>query len=365
MNYRKERNFIVAYEGETCRGKWDILTNQFYGIRGGLVKSRPSAFSHESLYNVIVREGLDSTAIISFMYLMYDYANELERQFTAEMGRRIEEIISVDLRFRHASDTISFLTTDKTTLNKECVTYLKDHYNGVYSKTAIIHFNEMKQFADCYAHATDDQDKEWISEVIDQRDNKLPNDFVSSMIRRATTEKVRLCYDSYDFTILLSEWVEYLTALGEEIKVCHNILTTYAIIKWRYEKLQEQNYNTILKRNNDKPFLYFEDESYIAIPLLSREDFHREATAQNNCVESTYMDYAKRGVTYIVGVRLKSDPNRPYITCEVNRSGHIEQYLRKYNGDPEYKDKVFKEKFQKYIYQKMDEVCSCSHAEGG
>lgn len=364
MKYVKERNFIVAYEGETYRGKWNILTNQFYGIRGGLVKSRPHAFSRESFYNVLIQEGTDSSSIMSFIYLIYSYADELERLFTAEMGQRIEEIISVDLRFRHDSDTISFLTTDKTTLNKECVTYLKDNYNGAYSKTAITHFNEMKQFADCYVHVTDDQDKEWIDEVIDERDHKLPIDFVSGMIRRATTEKVRLCYDSYDFATLLSEWVEYLTALGEEVKVCHNILTTYAIIKWRYEKLQEQNYNIILKQNNDRPFLYFEDESYITIPLLSREDFHREATVQNNCVESTYMDYVKHGTTYIVGVRLKSDPNRPYITCEVDRSGHIEQYLRRYNNDPESVDKVFKEKFQKYIYQKMKEPYSDSHAEG-
>ena len=138
----------------------------------------------------------------------------------------------------------------------------------------------------------------------------------------------------------------------------------YNIILWRHEKYEEENYNKKLKENNDKPFLYFEDETYIVRPLLTQEDFHYEATGQNNCVESMYMDDVSRGETYIVCVRLKSNPDKTYITCEVLHDGSIEQFLRKNNDSPDDDDEVFEGKFQEYIYQKMRELKSQAHVEG-
>jgi hypothetical protein len=44
------------------------------------------------------------------------------------------------------------------------------------------------------------------------------------------------------------------------------------------------------------------------------------------------MDKVFDGKTYIVGIRKKSDPDTPYITCEVNKESKlIWQYLRKNN----------------------------------
>lgn len=348
MKYVKERNFIVAYDDTGCRGKWDILTNQFYGVRGHIVKTRPVSFNDDSLRNYIYNREDDS--IVDVLYFLYNYPDTLTRAYDNErVGQRLEEVISVGLRLSHSSSTFRMLATDTTTLNKECVEYLKENFNNTYSDYAIANYQKSIIYKECFVHVTDEDDKAWVRDIISEVNTSLPADYVISMIRRAITEKVRMAYSSYSFCSLMEDWAECLKNMDEEVKVYHNILTMYAIIKWRYEKYREANYDAILKKNNDKPFLYFEDDKYIARPLLSHDDFHREAMRQDNCVENTYMDIVANGKTYIVGIRLKDDPEMPYITCEVNTDGEIEQFLRRFNNYPDAQDKVFQRKFQNFI----------------
>lgn len=349
MKYVKERNFIVAYDGDVRRGKWDILTNQFYGVRGGIVKTRPVAFNDDTMrrYLYYLEEG---TPISDVIYMLLNYFDTLTRAYGNErVGQRMEEVISVGLRLGHNSELFRTLATDDTVLNKECVEFLKENYSSVYASWTIEGYKTRQTYKDCFVHLTDDDDKDWVRGVIDEVDKSLPVDFVVGMVRRGVTEKVRMAHSSYSFSNLIKEWVLCLKGMEEEVKVYHNILTMYAIIQWRYNKYKQDNYDALLKKYNDKPFLYFEDDRYIARPLLSRADFHKEATRQENCVENSYMEYVARGETYIVGVRLKSDPEVPYLTCEVGTSGEIEQFRRRFNNSPDTQDREFQSKFQEFI----------------
>lgn len=349
MKYVKERNFIVAYDGNVRRGKWDILTNQFYGVRGGLVKTRPVAFNEDTMrrYLYYLEE---ATPISDVIYMMYNYFDTLTRSYSNEhVGQRLEEVISVGLRLNHNSELFRLLATDNTVLNKECVEFLKENYDNVYASWTIEGYKTRMTYKDCFVHVTDEVDKDWIRGIIDEIDKSLPVDFVVGMIRRGVTEKARMTQSSYGFACLIKEWAQCLEGMEEEVKVYHNILSMYAIIKWRYNKYKQDNYDALLKRYNDKPFLYFEDDRYIARPLISKADFHTEATRQENCVESNYMDDVSRGETYIVGVRLKTNPEVPYLTCEVSLSGNIEQFLRRFNNSPDNQDRAFRDKFQEFI----------------
>lgn len=355
MRYVKERNFIVAYDGTVYRGKWDILTNQFYGVRGGIVKTRPVAFNDDTM-RTYLRNIYSNTPISDVIYMLYSYSDTLNRSYNNEhVGQRLEEVISVGLCLAHNASTFKMLATDTITLNKECVEFLKENYDNTYSEYAMDCYKAHLTYKDCFTHVTDEADKSWIRDVLGEVDKSLPTDYIVSMIRRAVTEKVRMTTSGYGFSCLIKEWATALNGMEEEIKVYHNILSMYAIIRWRFEKYKKENYDALLKRFNDKPFLYFEDDRYITRPLITRVDFHTEATRQDNCVESNYMDEVAQGTTYIVGVRLKSDPETPYITCEVDKDGDIVQFLRRFNNYPDGTDKAFQLKFQTFIKESMKE----------
>ena len=253
------------------------------------------------------------------------------------------------MRLEHSSNLFRTLVTDATVLNKECVEYLKENYDALYSGHTIASYKTQQVYKDCFIHLTDDNDKEWVRGILAEVDKTLPVDFVVGMIRRGVTEKARMTQSAYGFACLIQEWAICLKGMEEELKVYHNILSMYAIIRWRYNKYKQDNYDALLKRYNDKPFLHFETDRYIARPLISQADFHTEATRQENCVESSYMDDVAKGETYIVGVRLKSDPEVPYLTCEVSTSGNIVQFLRRFNNSPDSQDREFQNKFQEFI----------------
>ena len=88
-----------------------------------------------------------------------------------------------------------------------------------------------------------------------------------------------------------------------------------------------------IRANNDLPYLYYRDDDWIVVPLLSAEDFHREAEQQHNCVERIYMEQVQKGRTHVISLRLACRPDRSYITCEV-KNGKIEQWLTANNTKP-------------------------------
>lgn len=323
MDYRKERNFIVAYDGENCRGKWNILTNEYIGIKGAVVKSKPTAFTGNTLRTMA------TSSPVSIMQLVQNHAGSW-CPYTIEHGKRLEEIASVNLLVR-SNDyyTWRWLTTDKTKLTKDCVKYLQDNYGSVYSQESIEHYRVYHSHKDFMSKLT--EQKEWATDVIRYVDKVVPIEFLQGMILRGIHEKVFQTNNSSSFAHLINNWYAMIEKLHDTLEVKHNILTNYTILYWVYNEYKNAHYDEQLRANNDKSFLYFENDEFIVRPLLSRKEFHDEAEAQSNCVERMYMEYVYNNSTYVVTVRRKSDPNTSFITCEVNHSGRINQYLYKCN----------------------------------
>ena len=354
MDYRKERNFIVAYEGGEYRGKWDFLTNQFYGLRGTVVKTRPASFTKATLYQICRLHDCD-LPIYSVLYLLSDYGDYWNQHFNERMGQRLEEVISVGLGFYCSYSNIMFLTADNTTLNKECVEYLKDKNRGMYSEDTVREYTVVNQCTGLLQHL-DETEKSWAIETLKRLDRPadMPITFATSMIFRGIHEKIHTYQNSWWYADLIKNWYQWLTDMSEKLEVPHNILTLNPILRWRYNKFKEERYDEMIALHNDKPFLYYENDRYIVRPLLTRQDFHTEATAQRNCVESMYMEKVADNKTYIVGIRLKSNPNQPYITCEVRPDGSIWQYLLKENHTVyDEEDKAFKCLYQNHLLEAL------------
>lgn len=324
MEYRKENHFIVAYKDGQYRGKWDILTNQYIGIKGGILKNKPTSFSSQ-----LIEGDMNSCFRSAFHFIGYA---DRYNPFTVEHGKRIEEIISVGLKLGNDWQLWREFTFNQPKLTKDFVAYLNANHNGVYGRKSIRDYNIYKNYKDTIEKCSDH--KQWATEAISCVNSEVPVEFVKGMILRAIHEKVFMTEYSSDFGKIINDWYNYITCLGDKLEVKHNILTNYTILKWVYEEYRSAHYDEELKKYNDKNWLYFEDNDFIVFPLLTKADFHKEADVQCNCVERLYMEKVAQGTTHVVAVRKKNNPDVPYITCEVSNHGAIIQYLLKYNRYP-------------------------------
>lgn len=345
MEYRKETHFIVAYEGDKMKGKWDILTNTFIGVKGGVLKSRPASFTYDRTR--------DMNDVIGSAYRLATSYTDRWHPYTAERGQRLEEIISVGLRVPHSWSLWQNLCGDKTKLTKECVKYIMDNFGGVYDDESIASYRIYKTYKSVLDKCG--EQKSWASCVLREVNSSVPSDFVMGMILRAIHEKVFYTYDGRHFGNLINTWCAMVNTLGDKLEVKHNILTNYTILQWIHNEYKMAHYDEALRKHNDKPWLYFEDETYIVRPLLNRAEFHNEAESQHNCVERMYMERVVEGHTHVVVVRKKENPNNSFITCEVDNRGIIRQYLYRCNNwVNNEKDCAFKELYQVHLLSSLE-----------
>lgn len=325
MRYVKERNFIVAYdENDNLRGKWDIIHNSYMGVRGQPIKSAPAAFKCE-------RQN-EMPDYISHVFQLIAMNNQRFNPYTIEVGMRLEQIISLGLIVKPDYSTWDFLHEDTTSLNKDVVQFLNAYYDGVYNSVAIANY----QFGQKYNTLLNKcgEQRLWALDALRQLDKhsqEIPQFFIEGMILRGIHEKVFEEYSYGSYARLVLDWYSMITLLGDTLEVKHNIISNYVILKYIYRQYKNSHYDDVLDKNNNLPWLYYENDEYIVRPLCTRKEFHEEATHQQNCVERLYMEAVYNGNTHVVVVRKKSRPERSYITCEVTNDGKIWQYLYRFN----------------------------------
>ena len=106
--------------------------------------------------------------------------------------------------------------------------------------------------------------------------------------------------------------------------------------------------------------LWAENDSFTVIVPTTAKEFQAEADYQRNCVFNTYYPEVLHHKTHIVFIRKRDDINTPYITCEVNNKGNIQQYLTRFNDRVTDKEAIkFKKAYQKLLtenFNKKEEI---------
>ena len=344
MEYRKERNFIVAYDfNNNCRGKWNILTNEFIGVRGAKVKRSPEAFC------VNCHPGEIPVFVSNAMYFINSYTKE-HKEYPQKLGQKVEELISLELKvpFGVTNSMANFLLEDATKLTKDIVTYLNEECYGFYTPENLRKYNTIKllqPYKDVFG-----EDFDWAVRVTDLIDKNIPIEFVIKMLNYAIHEKIPFSQHVQQFTNMLQTWYKYEMDMYKKSEPKRNILTNFNIIKYLHEEFTNTHYDEMLMKYNNCDWLRFENESLIVIPLVSRMDFKNEADHQQNCVERLYMREVVTGNTHVVAIRKKSDVTTPYITCEVNTNGRIIQYLGRFNRIPQDASaRAFQRQYQEHL----------------
>lgn len=357
MEIKKERTIIKVYDGEHLRGGWDITKNVFVGIRGqelkGISKPFMSAISGELRENPLARcvndiiNGRDNAR-------NYDWA---------VVAPRLEMLISLNLSIGCYDYTtwyrLGLPNYNMPTLDKRFADFIRNQYDNVFSINAASEYTIIQENQDIFSNMNP-AEISWAMDILkrakeDTRLYKYMN-WVKGMIVRGVHEKVNFSHGVGFFCDMLRDWCKMILAMDDTLDVKHNCLTNYYILKWMYNQYSEKNYDQILSKYNDCDWLRFEDDNFIVIPLTTREMFHNEAEYQHNCVERLYMEHVACGDTHVVGIRLKDNPDMPYITCEVNNNHQIIQYLLRFNNRPRGTEECnFKIIYQNYLNSSLSQ----------
>lgn len=343
MDFKKERNFIVAYDGSAVLAKWNISTGEFIGKSGKVVKNCPPAFTYNNLPSIF--SPADEQHLYGGAVGFYRCFIGSGYTYTEKCAKRFEEMLSVGL-VPYAYQDLE--TTHR--LTKDLVAYIKEHCNGRYESNKVEDYLLKLKYKDFLeGHPA------WFSDVFFRCLGQVPIEYLKSFLLRAEREHV---YDFWDFTYHRSDYtvkliINYYKKCNEmygSVKIEPNLLSNYAHINALYVEYSEKHYNEVIKRYNDQPFLYFEYGDYEARPILTKEAFHQEATAQGNCVERLYMGKVHNGETYIVTVRRKDSPDTSLITCEVSHTHQIYQYLTRFNKYPTDEGQLeFRQKYAEHL----------------
>ena len=324
MDLMKERNIIYAYERGERLGGWNITTGEFIGKSGKVVKSNPSCFVMRNLYNF-------PTDILSGAIRFYRDCFHNYRPYTPERGNRLEQMISVGIYPAFWADLDS-----TEPLTKDLVDWIKTNKHNVYESNAVTEYIASKN----YLSKLPNNPPTWAMKVIGRMvGEKIPSTYFIPAVRRAIHENWDyLTIEDYrkesDIFYLLFDYYKQSMAMWGKVEVKPNLLTAVCTVRKLHKEYMDKHNDELIKLNNDLPWLYFENDNYIVRPLLSKEEFHKEAVAQHNCVESMYMSEVREGKTHVVTVRHKDTPNVPHITCEVNNKGTIVQYYLAFNYCP-------------------------------
>jgi hypothetical protein len=117
------------------------------------------------------------------------------------------------------------------------------------------------------------------------------------------------------------------------------------------ELKRQQEKNILLEKfSKENTNLFFEDENYTIVIPKSVDDFVTEGEKQKNCVGG-YVDYVIKGQSLVVFIREKTNPEVPFITCEITPNKKtIVQFLIAHNRVvTENSALLFKQKYQTYL----------------
>lgn len=183
----------------------------------------------------------------------------------------------------------------------------------------------------------------------------ITDDTYISMTRMMIAEKLYVL-PTIEISNLVSQWHKCKQEAGEpfDARPAHGILLEIVETEARYNAYCSTELADDLRKHNDLPYLYLEDDTYICRPLITIEDFEDEAKQQANCVLRQYLNSTARGETHIVSIRYKNTPDKSLITCEIDEKGNIKQYLHAYNKDDiTHEEKVFGAKLVRQARQEI------------
>ena len=327
----KEKNeYRFTVEGKAKPYVFDVNTGLMYGLRGGMLQNTP---------NEVVK-GLRSTDVQSFViqYLKNFPLGAIIPNTVAFF----DKIDSIGVpynwnNYHYVSRNMNFFCNNF----KASATYVREHANNL-ENCCQQFFEEYKVLIFAETHHLQ-VDEHFTADMLDclfyivEREQYIS----PAHTERAAYYMARGLYDffegrTHDIGSHLRKFERYTDALKTEWEK-GDFFRQYIVARRDYERNRRAFENEKLKAMQmaRKTVLEFETDLYQVIVPTTEEELIKEGRRQSNCVGG-YGDRIRNGNCNVVFVRLKNDPDRNYITCDVRvRSDgkpYINQFLRAYNS---------------------------------
>lgn len=332
MDYRKEKNLLIAFDGNVIKAQYDWVTGICYGNKGTQLKGISPAF-RGSVYDCMIT----SHRWISSHLTGEELVLALDRW---------ERLASVGL-YTPEHNILSDNDYPFPNLKKDLVEYLKNQFHGQLSRYAQEKFtyavtpeyqmlNSRNQYTiDCMI-----RNNQW----------EFPIEWAIKALLRLQLEDFEYVTEFGNSMYILQKYYSACRSMGQEIPaITKNFLITICKTAHMYQIWKNEHMNERLIKYNGLKELYYENDTYMMYPLVTATQFHEEAEAQNNCVERLYMESVASGRTHVVVIRKKSAPDQSLVTCEISNDWRIIQYLARYNSTPQDPERVFKDEIRAYL----------------
>lgn len=333
MDYRKEKNLLIAFDGDVIKARYDWHTGICYGNKGTQLKGISPAF----------RGSVYDRMITSHKWI----TSHLTDEELALALDRWERLASVGL-YTADHDILFNSNYPFPNLKKDFVEYLKSQFMGELSRYARERFTyaSMPEY-----QMLNQRNKTQIDGMIRDNQWELPIEWVAKALLRLQLEDYEYVFGCTNPLYALETYYCQCQTMGQEVPaITKNFLVAICKTAHMYQMWKDEHMDEALKRYNDVKELYYENDTYVMYPLLTATQFHEEAQAQSNCVERLYMEPVAQGKTHVVVIRRKSAPEQSLITCEISNDWRIVQYLGRLNNRPEAPEQVFKAELEFYLF---------------
>ena len=347
MIITKEKNILSFFmEDDTTKVPYtlDINTGIFYGKSGKPVKGAPPRFWFE-----VINHRYDNNVI----YFLS------EATHTADMTTLVREAKYLSLLDR--AQSIGYKINNYTFVGREILDEVDKNFKlfTKFFKEVYRQGSDESAFYSFHKWRTEKAFNDLLDSISDEHFTPVLRDFVTRYKDEFTQKELPyviyfLSRGLYDFCQCEPTSVRY-GGYNNEGTLLKTLKDYFHLCKETHTEPQKEDFyrsfinlrrtymvnKTILDTQklhdhySSRPWLSFEnDDCFVMIPQ-TKDDFLNEANQQRNCVYSMYLPNVLKGTTNVVFIRKKDNPNKSYITCEINDNGTIRQYLAFGNQSPE------------------------------
>lgn len=355
MRIEKERNIVRIYlDGSNSPYTLDLNTAVMLGVKGAPLKNTPKPSDMKNQFRTLhYNRNLSNVGFLIWgMIEDYHETRGYREYLTAlSVADRLDSINAPCLNWRK---------WDYENLNeswKDFVQFTKsDGFD--WDACSISSYNAWKnarEFAKKYGKAVEGLTAPMLNSI-----KSYHNEITAELLEFYQYYLVRGKYWEYHRTSI-SNLVEYLNMcayMDKKPEKVNNFMREYIETKQSYERRKEE-YNRQRFTNvygEAKEMLTFEYGNLQVVIPTCPQDLINEGERQRNCVGG-YVNTVLNGNTYVVFVRHKDNLDKNYITCEVTKSGVINQfYLARNNYVELDEDRMFRQLYAEHIKNILAEM---------
>lgn len=338
MEIVKEKNLVKFHiEGKARPYIIDLNKGIIYGLRGIEIQSIPPA-----IYKAYI-PAEERTSVLNLVQeqytprhyaALYAFADKLDgigyhapAWELRQINRQLDEI-----DFKKLSKYLR--ETEDASLNQYMTTYAKEIWREQKGLRIDDHFTEQ------------------MAEFLYDNFRTQPKEVLSIFAYYLSRGLWDFCNDRWTCHNYLDRYLTYMNCLEWKMEK-NDFFRSYINARRAYEINRDKMMNKGINAYQQEHItaLTFEDDTFEVIIPTTNEELIAEGESQHNCVGGYGNAIIERRKN-VVFIRYKAKPDVPFITCDIMDTGHINQYLTKYNRR-EYGDdaREFYHAFQKHLLE--------------